>query len=62
VVSHAKGLQFNAAGNETQYDFFKCIAVAKEARYKGVYSVEYEGQGYPYDGVQKVVNELEKYL
>jgi len=62
VVSHAKGLQFNAAGNETQYDFSKCIAVAKEARYKGVYSVEYEGQGDPYDGVQKVVNELEKYL
>ena len=62
VVSHAKGLQFNAAGNETQYDFSKCIAIAKEAGYKGVYSVEYEGPGDPYDGVQKVVNELEKYL
>jgi len=62
VVSHAKGLQFNAAGNETQYDFSKCIAVAKEAGYKGVYSVEYAGPGDPYDGVQKVINELEKYL
>jgi sugar phosphate isomerase/epimerase len=62
VVSHAKGLQFNASGNETQYDFSKCMAVAKEAGYKGVYSVEYEGSGDPYDGVQRVVNELEKYL
>jgi len=62
VVCHAKGLQFNAAGNETQYDFPKCIAVAKTAGYKGVYSVEYEGPGDPYDGVQKVVNELERYL
>ncbi len=62
VVCHAKGLQFNAAGNETQYDFPKCIAVAKNAGYKGVYSVEYEGPGDPYDGVQKVVNELERCL
>ena len=56
------GLQFNAAGNETRYDFPKCIAVAKSVGYKGVYSVEYEGRGDPYDGVQKVVNELDKYL
>jgi sugar phosphate isomerase/epimerase len=62
VVSHAKGLQFDAAGNETRYDFPKCIAVARNAGYKGVYSVEYEGPGDPYDGVQKVVNELDKYL
>jgi sugar phosphate isomerase/epimerase len=62
VVCHAKGLHFNAAGNETQYDFPKCIAVAKNAGYKGVYSVEYEGPGDPYDGVQKVVDELARYL
>jgi len=62
VVCHAKGLQFNAANNETQYDLPRCIAVAKTAGYKGVYSVEYEGLGDPYDGVQKVVNELHKYL
>lgn len=62
VVCHAKGLEFDASGNETQYDFAKCIAIAKNSGYKGVYSVEYEGPGDPYDGVQKVVNELEKYL
>jgi sugar phosphate isomerase/epimerase len=62
VLCHAKGLQFNAAGDETRYDFPKCIAVAKSVGYKGVYSVEYEGPGDPYDGVQKVVDELERYL
>ena len=62
VVSHAKGLQFDASSHESQYDFPKCIAIAKKAGYKGVYSVEYEGPADPYDGVQKVVNELEKYL
>jgi Xylose isomerase-like TIM barrel len=62
VVCHAKGLQFDASGNETKYDFSKCIAIARKAGYKGVYSVEYEGPGDPYDGVQRVVNELEKYL
>ncbi len=62
VVSHAKGLQFDASGYETQYDFRKCIAIAKKVGYKGVYSVEYEGPGDPYDGVQKVVNELENYV
>jgi len=62
VACHAKGLQFNLAGDETQYDFPKCIAVAKDAGYKGVYSVEYEGPGDPYDGTQKVINELERYL
>jgi sugar phosphate isomerase/epimerase len=62
LVCHAKGLEFDASGNETRYDFPKCITIAKKAGFKGVYSVEYEGLGDPYDGVQKVVNELEKYL
>jgi sugar phosphate isomerase/epimerase len=62
VVSHAKGLGFDASGNETRYDFPKCITIAKKAGYKGMYSVEYEGPGNPYDGVQKVVNELAQYL
>lgn len=62
VVSHAKGLEFDASGNETKYDFTRCMAIAKTAGYKGVFSVEYEGPADPYDGVQKVVNELERYL
>jgi sugar phosphate isomerase/epimerase len=62
TVCHAKGLEFDANGNETKFDFSKCVEIAKLAEYKGVYSIEYEGAGDPYDGVQKVVGELTRYL
>ena len=62
VVCHAKGLEFDAAGNETKFNFPKCIEITKKAGFKGVYSVEFEGPGDPYTGCQKVVNNLLKYL
>jgi sugar phosphate isomerase/epimerase len=62
TVCHAKGLEFDASGNETKFEFDKCVEIAKQAGYKGVYSIEYEGAGDPYDGVQKVVDELLRYL
>lgn len=62
TVCHAKGIDFNAAGSETSFDFPRCVAVSKSAHFKGVYSIEYEGSGNAYDGVQKVINELVEYL
>ncbi|HEV2492598.1 MAG TPA: sugar phosphate isomerase/epimerase family protein [Terriglobia bacterium] len=62
TVCHAKGLEFDANGNETKFDFAKCVEISKHAGYRGVYSIEYEGAGDPYDGVQKVVDELTRYL
>jgi sugar phosphate isomerase/epimerase len=62
TVCHAKGLEFDADGNETKFDFKRCVEISKSAKYKGVYSIEYEGSGDPYDGVQKVVDELLRYL
>ncbi len=62
VVCHAKGLDFNAVGNETKFDFPKCIEISKKARFTGIYSIEYEGPGDPYAGVQKTLDELLKYL
>jgi len=62
VVCHAKGLEFDSAGNETKFDFPKCIEISKKARFTGVYSIEYEGPGDPYDGVQKTLDELLRYL
>ena len=61
-VCHAKGLQFNAQGQETQFDFGECVAISRQLRFKGTYSVEFEGPGDPYACVENVVNELEKYL
>jgi len=62
VVCHAKGLEFDAQGRETKFDFPKCVEISKQAGFKGVYSIEYEGPGDPYVGVQKVLDELVKYL
>jgi len=62
AVCHAKGLEFDSSGNETKFDFKRCVEISKEANFKGIYSIEYEGPGDPYDGVQKVVNELLRYL
>jgi len=60
TVCHAKGLEFDAAGNETKFDFPKCVEIPKKAGFKGVYSIEYEGPGDPYVGVHAVVAELLK--
>lgn len=62
TVCHAKGREFDPNGNETTFDFPKCVEISKKARYKGAYSIEYEGQGDPYDGVQKVIDELLRFL
>ena len=58
VVCHAKGLDFDSAGKETKFDFPKCIEISKRAGFKGIYSIEYEGPGDPYTGVQKTLDEL----
>jgi sugar phosphate isomerase/epimerase len=63
-ICHAKGYEFDASGKETKFDFPKCVEISKKAKFRGVYSVEFEGPNTydPYDGVQKVVNELVMYL
>jgi len=60
VVAHAKGLEFDAGGNETKFDFPKCMEIAKKVRFKGVYSIEFEGPGDPWVGCQKVLDNLLK--
>ena len=62
VVCHAKGLEFDSSGQETKFDFSDSVAISKRAQFKGIYSIEYEGRGDPYVGVQKVLDELVKLL
>jgi sugar phosphate isomerase/epimerase len=62
TVCHAKGLKFDDKGNETMFDFAQCVKTSKAAGFKGVYSIEYEGDGDPHAGVQHVVDELLRYL
>jgi sugar phosphate isomerase/epimerase len=58
IVCHAKGLEFDAEGKETKYNFPKCIEISKKTGFKGIYSIEFEGEGDPYQGIQKVLDEL----
>jgi hypothetical protein len=58
VVCHAKGLDIGPDGVEKKYDFPKAIEISKKAGFKGIYSIEYEGPGDPYAGVQKTLDEL----
>ena len=61
TLCHAKGLEFDARGNEMKYNFANCVEIAKREKFRGVYSVEFEGPGDPYQGVQDVINELLRY-
>jgi sugar phosphate isomerase/epimerase len=62
VLCHAKGLEFDAQGNETNFNFARCMEIAKQAGFKGIYSIEFEGSGDPYVGVQKTLDELLRFL
>jgi Xylose isomerase-like TIM barrel len=62
TVCHAKGLKFDDKGDETAFDFAQCVKTSESAGFKGIYSIEYEGEGDPYAGVQHVIDELRKYL
>lgn len=62
TVSHAKGLEFDEHGIERAFDFPRAMQASKKAGFKGVFSIEYEGPGDAYTGVQNVVNELVRYL
>lgn len=62
TVCHAKGISFDTGGNETAFDFPACVEISKQARFRGIYSIEYEGSDGPYSGVQNVINELIRYL
>jgi sugar phosphate isomerase/epimerase len=62
TVCHAKGLEFDADGAEKAFDFPQAMEIAKKAGFRGVYSIEFDGPGDPYEGIQKTLDELLKYL
>jgi hypothetical protein len=62
AVCHAKGLEFDVSGAETAYDFAQAMEISKQASFRGVYSIEFEGSGDPYLGIQKTLDEILKYL
>jgi sugar phosphate isomerase/epimerase len=61
IVCHAKGLEFDADGAERAFDFPKAMDIARKAGFRGVYSIEFDGPGDAYAGIQKTLDELLKY-
>jgi len=58
---HAKAREFNGQGEETQIDYRMCLSALKSTGYKGMISIEYEGDGDPADGIKRTRELIEKY-
>jgi hypothetical protein len=50
TVCHAKGLKFDQKGNETAFDFARCVKTSKAAGFRGVYPIEFREHGDPPPG------------
>jgi sugar phosphate isomerase/epimerase len=59
---HAKTYDFDSAGNHPSFDFARCMQIAKDAGFRGTISVEFEGSGDQYDGVEKTLALVKKNL
>lgn len=61
-ICHAKSLKFNEKGEHISFDFPACVALAEKLGYQGVYSIEFEGDGDPMQGVAWTLALLKKAL
>jgi sugar phosphate isomerase/epimerase len=61
-ISHAKDSELDDHGKLYTVDIGRTFAIAKGAGYHGYFSMEFEGQGDPYEGTQKLIDESLKYL
>ncbi|HHV62830.1 MAG TPA: sugar phosphate isomerase/epimerase [Firmicutes bacterium] len=55
VMAHAKTYDFDEKGQVPQFDFARCIAILKDAGFDGYLSVEFEGKGDQYAGVERTI-------
>ncbi|HVC35786.1 MAG TPA: sugar phosphate isomerase/epimerase family protein [Chloroflexota bacterium] len=55
LVVHAKTYDLDASGNVPEFDFARCLRIVREAGYDGYLSIEFEGNGDQYAGVQKTI-------
>lgn len=61
-ICHAKIGRTNQQGEWVSLDVNRCVQIAERTGFKGVYSVEYEGPGDPYEGVTQSIAILKKAL
>jgi sugar phosphate isomerase/epimerase len=61
-ISHMKDSEVGDKGKLFTVDVAKCFEIAKASGYRGYFSMEWEGQGEPNGGVQKLIEESLKNL
>lgn len=61
-IAHVKDSEVGDGGKLFTVDVAKCFAIAKASGYRGYFSMEWEGQGEPYAGTQKLIDLTLKYL
>jgi sugar phosphate isomerase/epimerase len=61
-ISHMKDSEVGEKGKLYTVDVAKCFEIAKANGYRGYFSLEWEGQGEPNGGVQKLIEESLKNL
>jgi len=60
-ISHVKDSEIDE-GKVFRIDIGKTFAIAKQTGYRGYFSMEFEGEGEPYQGTQKLIDASLQYL
>jgi sugar phosphate isomerase/epimerase len=61
-IAHVKDSEVGDHGKVYTVEVAKCFEISKASGYRGYFSMEWEGQGEPYAGTQKLIDESLKYL
>ncbi len=61
-IAHMKDAEVGDNGKVYTVDVARTFAIAKQAGYRGYFSMEWEGKGDPYEGTQKLIEESLKCL
>jgi sugar phosphate isomerase/epimerase len=61
-IAHVKDSEGDEKGKFHTVDVAKCFEIAKASGYRGYFSMEWEGQGEPYAGTQRLIDLSLKYL
>jgi len=59
---HAKTYQINDIGEESTYDFGRCLNIFMDNEYDGWISIEYEGSGDKYKAVENTISLIKRKL
>ena len=61
-IAHMKDSEGDDNGKFHTVDVAKCFEIARAQGYRGYFSMEWEGDGEPYAGTQRLIDETLKYL